>query len=1508
MLKKSYQKIACTAILLVLVASMLATMLGAVSADSYTVTVNIPNPDALDSVVLEVDGVAHPFDEEKSDRYKYVYEFSSNIATLSLKIKTKSNGYAIRDLLNEANTPLGAANATKTQYNLPLANGSYTLQTEEKLFTFVVTTGDYPAYGGISPKDDPNGKTYQFNSGELSLPIPTLAGYTFQGWKWSDAEGNGHVLLPEGPEGAQKVPFPTTICPASGNVVYLQPVWSAAGQDVVRYDYEYDPTGNSFTPVYGYAGDLMALYSTSWQAPTGTRIDGKDGGNDIDKQLNELLDEGGYKLYPGYVPFVSYADEVDGKGNPVYYTIWKSVQASTNNADINKVYRYYKAVEYALVYTGFENCEDAWLAYQSADGYKVTHVFNQSTEIPQPERVGYNFAGWKVYVNGKDVTASINSEVSAIRNLTLNARNVAFAEGNTDNTITLEATWIPKQFNVSYDWGDVARDDITFDESAYARYTYDSVLEIPVPVRRGYIFLGWTLNCENATDEAINAADGKTVLGGKYLGDITLTARWQAKTYVIVLDGNGAEYTADELSATYDAIFNPATITPPVLEGHKFRGFWSKNADGELEICWIGEDGKPIADQIWQIDSDDKIYLWAKWEVQAFDVTVDVDLDIADVYFGINGAEQEYTGEAVKFDYGTLLTVRIVVTDQGYKLTKWNGVALDEHVREMTFEYKVGISNELGATVLPIIDASACKVDFPNEILFLPNGTYVITCNGQTFDVVVLNGVYTINGTPSTSFVIDDAFFGQTMQIIVRGVDGVSADNEIAIALPARAEAPSFGKTELISNINASHNTIEILLNKDLPTAGLTFEYAYVFADATDAKLEWITMVIDENGLVKIPNLSYGTEYLISIRVKATETAPCGKTFAAVIKTEHENYIKETIKTLENQLTGGEMADAVLRDAIAAVEKIREEGDSITAIQAAVEAVLREVPDRLELAKTQDTRIAELTARYNALLATKELDAAGEATLKTLFETAVDAIQHVLENADLETLTERLDEVNRICTETLKKMNAIEITYLYQGDSHRLTITEGLPQGSKWTVSYVTDYNSLLSAIETAIRTGNVSMDGAGIDPDELATLVLKAYYRMKLELPDNAMPEDSVYEIRLLLPESLRRSSLGMQVAYYKESGELIILDTERDGDYLVFKSNTSGVGDFVILSDDEVNLRGLIVALALTVLAQLIAIAFLLIRRSKSGKQVKAASVAIPAVLAVHFLPNNALLTVLILGSLAVILQIVLMVLLLTSDIVSRRKKNPSAPAPQETPEHLEEAPYADLTAPSVFAPETASDEGETDGDELAVFADTVAEEPLEENFDETESEDAFAIFETEEAAEDEAAYAEEGALTDEGGEVFDEYDFIEPAPNPSYSLPDEGEFFEATEAFATEEVYATEEPYEDLFEATEDGEQDATAVSDEDAEFVWEYADEDAESEESEEDAIEEPVADAWQEGTVWESDDLAPDPEEEEIYEDYVMGDPSEPMMDTDDIVGDPNPYEVIEDDESERIED
>ena len=48
-------------------------------------------------------------------------------------------------------------------------------------------------------------------------------------------------------------------------------------------------------------------------------------------------------------------------------------------------------------------------------------------------------------------------------------------------------------------------------------------------------------------------------------------------------------------------------------------------------------------------------------------------------------------------------------------------------------------------------------------------------------------------------------------------------------------------------------------------------------------------------------------------------------------------------------------------------------------------------------------------------------------------------------------------------------------------------------------------------------------------------------------------------------------------------------------------------------------------------------------------------------------------------------------------------------------------------------------------------------------------------------------------------------------------------------------------------------------------------------------------------------TWEPDGLAPDPEEEILYEDdYITGEPSEPVPYEDDIGGDPNPYETDSD--------
>lgn len=466
-------------------------------------------------------------------------------------------------------------------------------------------------------------------------------------------------------------------------------------------------------------------------------------------------------------------------------------------------------------------------------------------------------------------------------------------------------------------------------------------------------------------------------------------------------------------------------------------------------------------------------------------------------------------------------------------------------------------------------------------------------------------------------------------------------------------------------------------------------------------------------------------------------------------------------------------------------------------------------------------------------------------------------------------------------------MGTVPIAHLYSKD-HQLTVDFGLLQGSRWTVS-MGDYEGVIDAIENAIRSGNVAMDGGGVDRSALETMVVRAYYTMTLELPYGATPESGAYTIRLLLPEELRTSTLGMQVAYYHEAtGELVVLDTHRDGEYLVFESTRSGICGFVILCDEEMDLTGLMIGLSATLLAQLIAIAYLMVRRSKSAKVKRHYGVALPAVLAIRFLPANALAITVALGILVVLAQIFLIVLLLSTE-VTYRYKDGSTPRESHDARRRRRSYYAE--------PEEKSDTAEDE---------TLAYEPLEENAS-SENEPLLVALTEEELAQD-AIYEE--TLEDEEAFVDDDEDTVEAFAWNEALLEQEGEDpLDATfsdedsldflvndeDAYATEEVYVTEEIY-----AVEDASDLEERVGDEQSEdAVWEYGEM---PQEDTEETIDEDITDETVQAAVWEPDDLAPDAEEELLYEDdYITGDPSEPVPYEEDVSGDPNPYETSNED-------
>ncbi|MBR2019905.1 MAG: InlB B-repeat-containing protein [Clostridia bacterium] len=1415
MIKKTHIKLVLAIILLLTVFSALGSIVQATATDKYTVSIEY-NPNAC-TVTVTVDGAV----QNPTEVNGQTYLIDKNHRSFKVEITPKT-GYRLSPLTDKATDQAFAA--TDGLFFEPPIDKDMDFKVVE---TPMVYTVKEQGAAGQNHTLVFTEKTYTYSSTDsVTLPIPTLNGYKFIGWQISDDSGSSFTL---GTIENNAIVFSTSYYPKSGDTFYAKPIWEGEPQNVTRYDCEYDPTGNTKTPVNDGVPGISN--TTSWTEPTGEEnVNGKDGGNAVDASAAGIaLDRDGYKKYVGYYDFADYCAEQ-------YFERLGKVKTDVS---ANVVYRYYVPIEYTVKYEGVED----------STGYPTAHVYNVATPFAdcKPERVGYNFAGWRVYVqkNGvmTDVTASLNNNggIAVYPNLTLNAREIALAEGNENSEIVLEAVWTPKTFAVTYDWNGADESALTF--TKLTEYVYDTDLVITDPIRVGYTFRGWEVTSGEITGK-LESVEGKTTLAATaYVADITLKALWTANEYTVTFDENLAEQKGTEsMKVTFDALPDLSALQLPVREGHMFLGF-TLTKDGDDAV--IDANGQFLR-AAWDIAADTALY--AKWGVISYEVTVNV--SHAQVW--ING--ELYSGTAFSIPYGTTVTVK-ALCESGYKVTKWEGESVS-HQKEFETTFTMGAGDlTLDLAVLPVVTSPSFSVDYVKELFLLDaaqDGLYRITCGEQALELRVSGADLYVNGTQVTQIAIPNAFFGETVRMSMYGNGTTTADSDpTELMLAARPEKPVLN--DHISGTTSETYSVAVNLNLN---SGYTYEYEFALslnADGSAMLIDWtspdgVRIVRNDDGSVDFKDLHPGTDYYIFVRVKAVAgQAPHGEEQYFKQNTAYEDYFNQILADLESRKDGGAMVEALIN---AAKDEIKALKKPSATFYDSLMGIYNRTLLALPFAQEQDAKIAELKALHDTLIATEEFNLIGQAELGRIYQAAVAEIQDA----------EAQDEIQGIYLQAVAEMQAVKISYLFTAEL-RLTSLKGLLQGSKLILSRITDISALTDAVDAAIRAGKVSV-GVGTDmtlaeaADKLSTLELMAAYKLKITHNNLTMTFlDDSFELRLLLPEELRGVS-GLQVACYDETtGVLEILSTKRDGNYLVFE--TLQPRDFVLLGDPTMNLTGFIVALGVTLLCQLIAIVWLTVRRAKNAKSVRRYSLALPAVLAIQFLPENAILIVTVLGGLVVLCQIILTYLLLSSDVIRRRKQRtrPVERAPEESLPVMAEPEDKDVFTAEDASEETAAAEG---GDEAFAYEYAAADAIFDGLSDSTDtadgdagSEDAFDEVGFEEAPLEEDA---EDELMDVDG---DAEDFIEPAANPRYSLP--------------EEELADTNAWED-------------APAEEGDPLIWEPVPEESEAEESDadepfetEEALveEEPLSDS----TAWEFDDAPADTVLEEDLQD-VSAEPEE----------------------------
>lgn len=962
-------------------------------------------------------------------------------------------------------------------------------------------------------------------------------------------------------------------------------------------------------------------------------------------------------------------------------------------------------------------------------------------------------------------------------------------------------------------------EDVAVDFDGPATYSYSNPTTVKNPSRLGYNFKGWEIKVYNAAEDKwdvyvwdvpANQPEKTFILGNEYAYydeetstwndpnaiyasdaqadgsyEIQLKARWEAIKYPITYQwGNGV--TADLIQNALDLNENYGTfefdkvsfIPNPVRAGYTFAGWvMTYTLDGSTPAV----NGLTAVEGGYTIDGSlhaQEITLTALWQVETYTVVLDG-----------QGATNEFTTSISGVQYDAALVVPegfVIPTKKGYTFVGYYNQAgtkkyinadgtsveglwdLDGENGTVTLyaKWEINYYNVIiepiqkvpaGVTITIVETASGTRHPYTGEAVSLPYQTEfkveIVMPDG--FKIVMWNDV---DVTPHSG----NLFVSDPIQLDAEDM------TLTATACPA---APSIGVGENVESIIVESDT-SIKVNFANESVADDYEVA-ISTNRNDAELVW-NQVASENAYYLFTDLNPGTTYYVFIRLEQTENTNSGIPTVKEELTRYDAYVNETIANLNGLFTTGDgnITKAVIQDTVNKIEALRNTDPLPADFYEQIEALVAEIEAKLVFARLQDAKIAELESFLDDCFRSGSFSEANKQVLKNLCTAAV---------ADISVATTP-EGVETVCSTAKAAMQAVPVTYLYDvSGTMQLTTLLGLDQSSGITLRSIEDIKALRRAVADAIAQGKITADSfITIEQAQelLRTLDTVSAYNFYLT---NVQPVDGdTFVFRLTIPEALVGRT-GLQVAYYNAAtGMVELLETTVEGNTLVFRANQ--VADFVILADPTVDLTGVIIALGVIVLCQLIAIAFVLAARNKAKNAVLHASVALPMFLTIHFLPDNAELIVLALGVVALVLQIVLMWLLISSGMIRVFKTKRSASETREITavvreEDMQENPTAVFDEDDQIADEESANDAEP-----------AVESVQEEQNDEALNEDAFDEELAEELAREqqEEIFDEEGETIDEEllaaeiEEVYDDEEFIEHATESYYSLDDEEDVY--------------------------------------------------------------------------------------------------------------------------------
>ena len=1370
-MKKVYIKLALVTVLLLTLIFALGICADAAD-ETFSVCVHYNgegDADGCKSLVLsytDVDGTP----KEQPVESGVTYQVSIYATNIRLNL-TLHPGYDIKSA-SGAGGGMVYFTSDDLEYNFGSdpKNTEFTIETQHKTYTikYILQTvvNGITVDADMSDRRKPETHTYKTTT---VIDNPTLSGYVFQKW----------LVLPEKP-GPDFDPtgYTSFLNPGKENFVQISDTYFPEGVDDEFYLYPvWEPIKYPLycQNVVYYNGTILTERYFVGEFPAGVIITGKDVADYV--SADQLL-------HIGY-----HFDEENGSKNRGTHTmkVDDGDRTAVGYVPVNTIYRYYAPYVYDLEYGC--SVSGGTLTFPEGTVLPETHQFDANTAIPSPSLSGYHFAGWRAEVYDAAagtwkklaLTKDEEGDVIVLSHLMAGREELHSDALEGKNTIRLIAEWTPVRVSVTYNGlSDVGA---TFPTVAPEEYVFNMSLPIPNPIRKGYTFLGWTVNSGAFVNQEIAAGDGVTELPAfSYIEPVSLSARWQANVYEVTLGGNGADegWTDIKFYVAFDAVFSlPSDMyVAPQKTGNDFMGFYWINELGE-EVMYTDADGNVLV-PVWQIDRNTT--LLAKWSPRPYDLSImdETGALIPNAVVAVNGVP--YLGGTLTIRYGTTVTVTVTAAD-GYKLVQWQGpndaglTAID-HTGSFEYTFSMVAKNfSLVGVTAPVISAPTFRVDYETETLKgdtgrVPDGSYVVICGDRKMEITVADGKFTITEDGTTrladSIPIWDGAFGSEIKIVVRGDGSTTADSDpITLSPTARPEKPTTDDLDPTSPTDTS-----IIVQMKPPVDLSLYEFACIESDDVTKVTRWYRvgdpeLLLPYEGAVMFENLKPGTPYYVFVRTRATATTPHG--FVNTFKRETKSH--DTLEAKKQELldmmqdTDGDMVNILIQNAIDDLTELQHAGAS-SDFQSNLDAILSYVNAQIGFARSQDEAVASLRALRDSLLLSQTLkfDAEDAALIDSFLAVAVDAIQK-------STTSEGVRAAYNLGESNIK---GVSYTTVISGNV-TLTSYAGIKQGLLLLHSRMTDISDLNTFFNKAVKSGAVDVNGEFLSREKAArnlrSMSLLAAYKLELNTGSSVYTAfDGRYEVRLLLEEDLSDKD-GLQVAYYSQKdGKLILLETKRINNELVFYADS--VENFLILGDPSINLTVPMITLGVILLFQWIAIAMLLVWRKKNTGTARLNSFAlVPVLLTVRFTPANSFAWLLVLGALVILSQAFLIYLILTSNI---RRKGASNSADPE---------------PTAFAEDSDSTSA------AMIFDDDEAEELLQES-------------ETSEEEEDLADLGDAGAYTyDTESTSYDDDDFaIRTEETTEFSLENEDG---ADDAGNGQEIYIDENS-EDFYPIGEDAQE--------------------------------------------------------------------------------------------------